>query len=280
MSSEVREKSKKKEKRAQKDDKPRKDKQKRKQNSEEEHDRTEDQSELRNGKSKKRKSTSDATFIENKVAVQEQGKPKRRKLTDTISEETTEAPETTATASRFIVFIGNLPYTATTETITSHFAALKPFSVRAPTDPKTKKSKGYAFLEFEGFDRMKTCLKKYHHSIFGEDVNNPSSTSNASFGRDKKADKLKRRINVELTAGGGGRSAARMEKVKLKNEKLADQRKRGFEEEQKVKMRQDKKKSRTPHEQRDKEEQQKHEDDEMGAEDLDIHPSRMRLIQH
>jgi nucleolar protein 6 len=48
------------------------------------------------------------------------------------------------------------------------------------TDKQTKKPKGFAFVEFDRFDRMETCLKKYQHSLFGEG---------------KKA----RKINVELT---------------------------------------------------------------------------------
>lgn len=117
-------------------------------------------------------------------------------------------------SQRFIAFIGNLPYSATTETITQHFAAIAPFSVRAPTDPKTGKPKGYAFLEFEGYDKMKSCLKLYHHSTFGEG-------------------KGARKINVELTAGGGGKGENRKAKIKEKNEKLKEERKKAHEEEAK-----------------------------------------------
>ncbi|KAI9835226.1 MAG: hypothetical protein M1838_005359, partial [Thelocarpon superellum] len=50
--------------------------------------------------------------------------------------------------ARFIVFIGNLPYTATTESISAHFHSLQPFSMRHLTlkDSPTGRSKGYAFL--------------------------------------------------------------------------------------------------------------------------------------
>lgn len=44
-----------------------------------------------------------------------------------------------------------------------------------------EKARGFAFLEFEAYDRMKTCLKLYHHSSF-DDGKSPA-----------------RRINVELT---------------------------------------------------------------------------------
>lgn len=52
---------------------------------------------------------------------------------------------------RFIVFIGNLPYTATTEQIKQHFASVSPSSVRHSTDKSTGKSKGFAFLEFDDY---------------------------------------------------------------------------------------------------------------------------------
>lgn len=118
---------------------------------------------------------------------------------------------------RFIVFIGNLPFSATTETITKHFASVSPTSVRHITDAKTKKSKGFAFLEFDNYDKMKTCLKLYHHSTF-----------DSGFEKEKK-----RKINVELTAGGGGKSEQRKEKLKTKNEKLTEERQRRAEAEAK-----------------------------------------------
>jgi nucleolar protein 6 len=76
--------------------------------------------------------------------------------------------------------IGNLPYSVTKEQLQKHFEKITPKDIRVMTDKVTKKSKGFAFLEFEHFDRMETCLKMYHHSMFGEG---------------KKA----RKINVELT---------------------------------------------------------------------------------
>lgn len=99
-------------------------------------------------------------------------------------------------AQRFIVFIGmsfsygfvtplsllgNLPFTATTESIQAHFVKIKPKSVRHLTQKGTEKSKGFAFLEFDAYDRMRTCLKLYHHSLFDD------GKSGA------------RKINVELT---------------------------------------------------------------------------------
>lgn len=39
------------------------------------------------------------------------------------------------------------------------------------------KSKGYAFLEFDGYDHMKTCLKLFHHSMFDDGVSPPRKIS-------------------------------------------------------------------------------------------------------
>ncbi|KAK5149245.1 hypothetical protein LTR04_007294 [Oleoguttula sp. CCFEE 6159] len=126
---------------------------------------------------------------------------------------------------RFIIFIGNLPFSATSASITEHFVKIRPDSVRHITDKSTQKSKGFAFLEFEGYDRMKTCLKLYHHSVFDDGI---------SPGR---------KINVELTAGGGGsKSSARKTKLQEKNERLNEQRKRRAEEEAKVKAKAERKK--------------------------------------
>lgn len=77
--------------------------------------------------------------------------------------------------------LGNLPYTATDDYINKHFAKVQPKSIRHRTEKKGGKSKGFAFLEFEGYDRMKTCLKIFHGSDFDDGIS-PA-----------------RKLNVELT---------------------------------------------------------------------------------
>lgn len=150
----------------------------------------------------------------------------------------TEAVEKT-TKSRFIVFVGNLPYKTTDDSLRKHFQNLEPFTLRHRTDPSTKKSKGFAFLEFENFDRMKTCLKLYHHSTFDptEREDEPAATK----GKGKHA----RKINVELTSGGGGNTEGRKEKIKAKNVRLEEQRKRRAEAERKEKARKEAKEGRS-----------------------------------
>ena len=84
--------------------------------------------------------------------------------------------------TRFICFIGNLPYTATADAVRAHFATIHPTNVRLLTqreDPT--RSRGIAFVEFGRYDHMKTCLEKFHHTEFDDGLS-PA-----------------RKINVELT---------------------------------------------------------------------------------
>jgi nucleolar protein 6 len=106
--------------------------------------------------------------------------------TDDPSAEAEEDPTANGTANgksnRFICFVGNLPFTATADAVREHFATLQPTSVRLLTQrDQPTKSRGIAFVEFAGYDHMKTCLKKFHHTEFDDGKSAP------------------RRINVELT---------------------------------------------------------------------------------
>ncbi|KAI9715223.1 MAG: hypothetical protein M1828_000921 [Chrysothrix sp. TS-e1954] len=180
--------------------------------------------------------------------------------------------ETSSNKSRFIAFIGNLPFTATTESVAKHFVKIKPTSIRhlAPkaTDalPKSHKkkdpkptSKGFAFLEFDNYDRMGSCLKLYHHSTFDDGISKP------------------RKINVELTAGGGGRGQGRKEKLKAKNEKLQGQRQRKAKQEEKDGTRKPRSKKKDAVVATDKsEEASEYTEQDDGADTQgDIHPSRI-----
>lgn len=83
---------------------------------------------------------------------------------------------------RFIAFVGNLPYSATKESLLSHFSALQPQEIRVATEKgNPSKCKGFAFIEFANFDRMKSCLEKFHHTEFNDGKSEP------------------RKINIELT---------------------------------------------------------------------------------
>ncbi|KAJ4147519.1 hypothetical protein LMH87_002031 [Akanthomyces muscarius] len=118
-------------------------------------------------------------------------------------------------AARHIVFVGNLPYTATAASISAHFATLSPIAVRCLTNKGDTKHtcKGIAFVEFAHVFQQRTCLDKFHHSMFDD------GQSEA------------RKINVELSAGGGGKGDNRSEKIRQKNIKLEENRAKRIEKE-------------------------------------------------
>lgn len=100
---------------------------------------------------------------------------------------------------RFILFVGNLPYNITQPELVSHFKNSNPDRIRLRQD------KGIAFMEFDNDSReiqskMELALRMHHSTL------------------------RNRKINVELTVGGGGNSDNRVNKLKEKNEKLEDER--------------------------------------------------------
>jgi len=173
-----------------------------------------------NSQMKNPKDSSTGELKEQKVKMRQEKREKRNaisSITKSVSS-TAQKEKGEGNAARFIVFIGNLPFSATTESIQQHFVAVKPISVRHLTQKDNPtKSKGCAFVEFEGYDHMKTCLKLFHHSTFDDGVSQP------------------RKINVELTAGGGGKTKHRQVKIGEKNQKLNEERVRRLQEEAKVK---------------------------------------------
>ncbi|QIW99300.1 hypothetical protein AMS68_004818 [Peltaster fructicola] len=175
---------------------------------------------------------------------------------------------------RFILFVGNLPYSTTDQSLEKHFEKLQPFSLRHRTDPATRKSKGFAFLEFENYDRLKTCLKLYHHSYFDpEDPNAKDPDEDPTQNSRMKKRAKGRKINVMLSAGGGGNTEARKEKIKVKNERLDGQRARRQEAERKAKEKERRKKSGAAVEVKGKqlEDAGPAEEEAMGG----MHPSRL-----
>ncbi|KAL2689410.1 hypothetical protein Neosp_003464 [[Neocosmospora] mangrovei] len=135
------------------------------------------------------------------------------------AEADTAAADADSKADRHIVFVGNLPFTATADTIKAHFASLSPIHVRCMSDPNdSKPCRGFAFVEFAKVWHMRTCLDKFHHSMF-EDGVSPA-----------------RRINVELTAGGGGKTKRRQEKIQEKNRKLDENRTKRIQREKNAKV--------------------------------------------
>lgn len=194
--------------------------------------------------SKKRKRSDKDTTAEGEQTEAKASAPNKKRKAKSATADGEKAPPAN---QRFIVFVGNLPYSTTDDSLKEHFKSLQPFTLRHRTDPATKKSKGFAFLEFEGYDRMKTALKLFHHSYFDPEA--PEGLKGVepepqprSFGRGPKPKRpTGRKINVELTAGGGGGTDARKEKIRVKNVRLEEQRERRIEFERKEKAREERK---------------------------------------
>ncbi|KAK0481621.1 hypothetical protein IW261DRAFT_1562917 [Armillaria novae-zelandiae] len=162
--------------------------------------------EVRDRKKRKREVENDEEGIEEKA-------------TDKVSQKKKQKTTTADTKQRFLLFVGNgtgnLKYTTSLDTIKAHFAACDPPpSVRLLT-PKaipgkmTTKSKGCAFLEFTHRNALQQALKLHQSQLDG------------------------RLINVELTAGGGGKGETRIQKVKDRNKELHGQRKEKLEKQAK-----------------------------------------------
>ncbi|KAJ6503295.1 hypothetical protein C8R47DRAFT_969480 [Mycena vitilis] len=161
---------------------------------------------------KKRKR--DQAVVEGQADAPEQSKegegPKRKKAKGASG--AAEDPKAKAVQSqvkqRFILFVGNLKYTTTADAIKAHFAACDPPPTVRLRTPKpaapgrpVNKSKGCAFVEFSHRNALQQGLKLHQSELEG------------------------RRINVELTVGGGGKSDARLDKLKERNKGLFEQRK-------------------------------------------------------
>ena len=71
-----------------------------------------------------------------------------------------------------------------------------PISVRIRTDKATKKPRGFASVEFDNRIDLEAALCLHHSKFMG------------------------RKINVELTPGGGGGGADRRAKIKERNDRL------------------------------------------------------------
>ncbi|CAI4210998.1 unnamed protein product [Parascedosporium putredinis] len=182
--------------------------------------RSKEEQEEQKEKKKQQKTEEAATTDETK----EQKKDSNGDTTKAVADEEEEEEEEDgkdgkqSKAPRFIVFVGNLPYSATAASIKAHFASLNPAQVRCLTmrDDPTK-CRGCAFIDFSSSNDMRTCLDKMHHSTFNDGISKS------------------RKINVELTAGGGGKTSHRMDKIKKKNEKLNVNRLKRIEQEKEEK---------------------------------------------
>ena len=100
-----------------------------------------------------------------------------------------------ANKKRYILFLGNLPHSATRDDIAEYFSkrGVPIADLRLLTDRESGMSKGYAFAEFINAKVMQNALK-FHRSKLGG-----------------------RTLNVEVTCGGGGKGDKRKQKIRERN---------------------------------------------------------------
>jgi len=97
------------------------------------------------------------------------------------------------------LFVGQLPFNATEAQVRKHFAEAGEITLRMLTDKKTKRFKGTAFIEVKDSKALGAALSRHHTLLNG------------------------RRINVELTASGGGnKSEQRRTKIDLLRKKQSN----------------------------------------------------------
>jgi nucleolar protein 6 len=99
---------------------------------------------------------------------------------------------------RYIAFIGNLPFTVTGDDIVEHFQkkGVNITEVRMLTKKGSGESRGCCFAEFRDAKSLQNALK-FHHTLMAG-----------------------RRLNLEVTCGGGGKASERMKKIRDRNETL------------------------------------------------------------
>ena len=99
---------------------------------------------------------------------------------------------------RYILFIGSIPFSASKEDVIAHFRTRGVLmkDLRLLTRKETGESRGVAFAEFTDSKDMQNALKLHHTKLAGK------------------------RINVEVTCGGGGTSEKRQHKIQQRNTEL------------------------------------------------------------
>lgn len=127
-----------------------------------------------------------------------------------------------ALSARFILFVGNLPYSCTVPDLQKVFKSSKPDLIRLRPD------KGIAFLEFHPVAfKNKDEQEVDKLEIDGEEVTVDDANYSSQIQKRMDIALLQngrtienRKIKVELTVGGGGNSEDRREKIGKKNDKM------------------------------------------------------------
>ncbi|KAG5654716.1 hypothetical protein H0H81_007472 [Sphagnurus paluster] len=162
-------------------------------------------------KAKTKKRKRDADGVDDAMDGTQEAKKRTKSMDKAGGPSTNKVVAESDSKQRFILFVGNLKYTTSLEAIRKHFAACDPpptirlLSPKSATGKPPHKSKGCAFLEFTHRNALQQALKLHQSDLEG------------------------RMINVELTAGGGGKSEKRLEKVRERNKQLLGQRKERIE---------------------------------------------------
>ncbi|XP_068746234.1 uncharacterized protein [Montipora capricornis] len=118
-------------------------------------------------------------------------------------EESNKTVEISKKRKRYILFIGNLPFTVKEEDVISHFRCtgkdnIKQFRLMTK---RTGESKGCGFLEFKNKHSYWKALNLHHSVLAG------------------------RKINVEVTCGGGGHGVQRKKRLEKRKAKFRQERK-------------------------------------------------------
>lgn len=141
--------------------------------------------------------------------------------------------------NRFLVFVGGLPNNVTPNELQAHFKSSGPDHIRI------RNEKHIAFLEFDGDKDPQGIQRRMDMALL-------------QTGTLLRGDK---RINVELTVGGGGNSRDRVAKLQEKNAKL--------QQETTARLHNLKKGGAV----------KKEEKDSSNSSSTGIHPDRLRLLQ-
>jgi RNA recognition motif. len=102
--------------------------------------------------------------------------------------------------NRFIAFVGNLPFDTTKEDLQSFLKCLGDVEIRMNFE-ENGKFKGFCFVECSDNEQFQKLIKMHHLKVKG------------------------RKVNIELSAGGGGNSKSRKNRIKEKNQKIQKYRK-------------------------------------------------------
>ncbi|XP_020611495.1 uncharacterized RNA-binding protein C365.04c-like isoform X1 [Orbicella faveolata] len=119
-----------------------------------------------------------------------------------VKQESTDKLENDEKKNRYILFVGNLPFSVNEEQVKDHFRCTENIKEFRLMTKKTGESKGCGFLEFDNKASYWKALNLHHSVMAG------------------------RKINVEITCGGGGKGEKREKKLRERKSKFRQGRKR------------------------------------------------------